>query len=802
MTNVTMKLVKSVSLALALIGALSSAHAAAQAPDRKPIAKPPAPAAKPATNAQDTPRAILERGAFVEEHERDFDAAAKLYEQAASAAQAQGDTQTATDARAALARVHARQGKPEVIDWKSVAADDPITNRIHQLLEELSRTSADNGRYSMISSDLVQFGATVVPLVEEALSGQVALGSFGVVKISSTKAAQLLAQVRGPEAQQALVRALASPDPVIRRSVVQALDPSTQRALLEKAAIDAAPGVREAAIDRLVQLRDPALLAVIEPAARAKMRRAIEWMSWGQPQRLIDIALAPGADDELKTLSVAALRRQRVVPVDPRLADALLELCRTSSDENTRRDMPSSIAELFRNAWLNAPPEFRRRIETAVLERFDEYRMPGVLSLLREVGRVDSIRRIVTSFASKCDDLANGPEIRECIAGIVPRLTAADFSALVGAYRSLPNYADLTERGQNSLREFTDPIDAALRSVLRQGPTIDVILEEYQHLDARQSGYYLVLLETWMAARWDNATGTFLAGTVDVRLRPLIESGLSRAISTHRKSEWFLKYAEALGDVTLLPIVVSVQHSGPSNDSFFNTVAHTVTVLLRRDPDRAHKALEDAMIAGWDNPSSLVASRVSDIALLPAADALAMYERLWPHALAKDKEQVPESRAERNEILRALTEIVDARVTKVLFDHYREIDNDSVWAEAIDRAGRDLYEPAIPRLGEALKSPSDRVRAAAQNAFKQFKAHREALEEFSAWMSADKDARTSIADLSKLLESNNRDVVIGAVRALGAVKARSALPSLVKLLERSDPELKKAVEDAIAKIGG
>ena len=37
---------------------------------------------------------------------------------------------------------------------------------------------------------------------------------------------------------------------------------------------------------------------------------------------------------------------------------------------------------------------------------------------------------------------------------------------------------------------------------------------------------------------------------------------------------------------------------------------------------------------------------------------------------------------------------------------------------------------------------------------------------------------------------------------LAAVKARSALPALVKLLDRQDPELKKAVEEAIAKIGG
>jgi hypothetical protein len=50
----------------------------------------------------------------------------------------------------------------------------------------------------------------------------------------------------------------------------------------------------------------------------------------------------------------------------------------------------------------------------------------------------------------------------------------------------------------------------------------------------------------------------------------------------------------------------------------------------------------------------------------------------------------------------------------------------------------------------------------------------------------------------ELLASQDRAVVLGAVKALAAVKARSALPALVGLLARGDKELTSAVEAAIA----
>ena len=53
----------------------------------------------------------------------------------------------------------------------------------------------------------------------------------------------------------------------------------------------------------------------------------------------------------------------------------------------------------------------------------------------------------------------------------------------------------------------------------------------------------------------------------------------------------------------------------------------------------------------------------------------------------------------------------------------------------------------------------------------------------------------------KLLQSPDDGVVIGAVKALGAVRGRAALPELVRLLERDNEELHAAVYEAIERIG-
>jgi HEAT repeat protein len=130
-------------------------------------------------------------------------------------------------------------------------------------------------------------------------------------------------------------------------------------------------------------------------------------------------------------------------------------------------------------------------------------------------------------------------------------------------------------------------------------------------------------------------------------------------------------------------------------------------------------------------------------------------------------------------------------------------------AGAIDRAAQRLrqvaasllYEPAIPLLGQALEDLDQDVREQARAAFHAFKEHREALEEFAAWTLGDRAARAQIDELIALLSSPDREVVLGAVNALGAVRGRAALPDLVRLLARDDEALRTAVHAAIERMG-
>ena len=109
-----------------------------------------------------------------------------------------------------------------------------------------------------------------------------------------------------------------------------------------------------------------------------------------------------------------------------------------------------------------------------------------------------------------------------------------------------------------------------------------------------------------------------------------------------------------------------------------------------------------------------------------------------------------------------------------------------------------LYQPAMPLLGEALRDSNAQIRSRAQEALQQFRQQREAMEEFGTWMQAARQQASTTAQLIELLQSQDRAVVLGAVRALGTIKARNALPELVKLLARNDAELTSAVEAAIA----
>jgi tetratricopeptide (TPR) repeat protein len=781
-----------VTLAVPFVLVLLPSIALAQSPTKSAPSAPKPSSSAPSRDAptQESPRAMLERAAFLEEHERDFEGAAKLYVQAAAAAQSAGDVSTASEARTGQERVLTRLGKePAVIDRKiPPPAEDAITNRIHQLFFELS-SNEQTARHPQILSDLKQFGDKVVPLAEESLSGQVNLGRFGSVMIASSSAAELLSQLDVPAASGALARALQSPDPVVRRTVVRHMNRDRHRALIEQAAVDPVESVREAAIDQLIALSDPELLKIMEPAAKGKMRRAVEWMARQAPQRLIDLAFGPDSDDNLKFMAVGYLREVPGVPLNQALVESMLALARSDVKE-IRHNMPWSIATLLDRSSRDVSQPFRKEIENSVLEHFSQYAFPQVLALLREVGGIGSIDMVTKTMAENLEafsirdaDGTNGEGWTEAVAR---RLTVADFDRLVACFAQLQRPTD-PQKAVEHFDALSNSLVSALAAVARQRPPARSVAAGYQSLSEPQRKVFMTVVEAWLDASSDRATGSFPASAVDSVMKPVVVDALGGGLSARPS---LLRYAQALGDVSLLPLVLRVERERPQARDIAQPVVNS---LASKDPEGARKAVADAIVAGWSEPFSASRTLTADLGFLPSPDAFAVFERLWLRA-------TPEA---KHDLLATLLEKVGGTdATAALFKHYAEIDQEALRQHAIERFGNELYEPAVPLLGDALKSQNASMRAAAQTAFKAFKQHREALEEFSAWMNADKDARASVAELSKLLESTNRDVVLGAVRALAAIKARAALPTLVKLLDRQDPELKKAVEDAIEKIGG
>jgi HEAT repeat protein len=776
----------STTLAFLLTLVPLSSHALAQAP-AKPVVKGAntyATGSSRSEKAQETPRAMIERAAFLEEHERDFEAAAKLYEQAASAAQTAGDEKTATEARAAQARVQTRLGKPEVIDRRSPSGtDERIVNRIRQLFVELSQTDANTDR---VTNDLKQFGAPVIHLAKDALSGQVLnLDAAGRVTIGTYKAASVLAAMSEPEAMQALAEALDSPDPVTRRLVVSVIGPEKHRALLEKAAADPVPSVRDTALQHLSQSRDPSLVKLMETAAAAKSAIAIQWMAKVAPQRLIDLAFGPGTDDELKSAAVNELQNAPDLPTDPRLVQTMLMMCRASKDDNVRREMPERMARLFQRAWAGAPLSFRQEIEHEVLAHYADFSFPGVLRLLATTGGIETIQFLIDTYASKLGDLDQETmnRLSSVFQGARSRLYAQDFDALAGTFRKLKPPG--TEgRAINNYPAIREELIAALDLMAGWKTPVASIAAGFEGLDAEQKQNYARAILSWIQKCWDTSTQQFLPGTVDVRLAPILHELLRR----QSNDSYVLEYVRAVGDVGLLPDLLAFWKNQKNSQ-----VRLAIAALVQRDRATALKTVEESIARTLESSGPNAVRPVADLLSLPPPEALELFARLWPRATT-DKL--------KDEFLFTLLEIPGTAATAALFDHYADIREPSNQGRAIERFANELYEPAIPLIGEALKSRNDSVRLASREALKKFKEQREALEEFSAWMTADKDARASVAELAKLLESNNKDVVIGAVRALAAVKARSALPALVKLLDRPDPELKKAVEEAIAKIGG
>jgi HEAT repeat protein len=227
-------------------------------------------------------------------------------------------------------------------------------------------------------------------------------------------------------------------------------------------------------------------------------------------------------------------------------------------------------------------------------------------------------------------------------------------------------------------------------------------------------------------------------------------------------------------------------------------IARNVVELGKRNPQAVVQALRGGLAALAAQPSLSNDNEYAFswlFAVTPQASAVALWREIW-------KDAAPGARSALLEVL-VKNEFPAERDT-LLVELYPQIEAlaPDLRNSALQRFGWGLVESALPILEREIRSPDGAVRAAAMEVANKFRLHREAVAEFEAWRKAVTVEEATIADLAKLLENKNRDVVLGAVKALAILRARPALPALVKLLEREDKELQAAVKAAIDTIGG
>ncbi|MCY3002284.1 MAG: hypothetical protein NTV21_10820 [Planctomycetota bacterium] len=736
-----------------------------------------------------TPRQLLERAAYAENNQHDLDAAEKGYREASAAAAKAGDAAVAKEADAALARVLGRRGQgtppketlpPQALDILYEALD-------------LERRNAWGG-----AADLALYGDVVVPILErmtqQPRNVEIELdGNQGSFDNAPLFAVKTLAAMDSAKAHAALAKVLEGRDPIFRREAVSMVQPRHVELLL-RAMDDAVPAVRDAAVAKLKDTKDPRALEPMLRAARTGNYTALIWLAGFAPRKAYEIV----ASGQVPERDLAELSGQ------------LASVWRSSGN---LEDLPF----LLERADGVSPDSGTARLfaEQLVWGRSEQSGGPLQLSRANQLKVHEAFRKIPRKFAE-------------------PWLLGTDTDLCVGTALAI------TKNGKEKLDPETDLLLANLlapRSNKAAITTSELLLQLYAAIGPRtdfanpSSGHAARAISRQIvkASEAVGEEGVFanfakLLGPAERNL--LAEDAknwCSVVLQRHRGNsqplpESYRVVADWLMGLSDSGMVNSGLYLGnETNDPA--AVERALTLVegsdaLRGSDTAGHVFLEAGQLHGKDTLAllwtRLEAARQGGVGLQRARRLAYLVQYLPSPEISADfvrrgmKEQLPPVLCA--DLLECLLENenagepVLALAVELVPQLSREIPNLMVYAIRAFREA--LYEPAIPLLGEALRDRNADVRREAQETFAAFRVQREALEEFQAWMNISKEQRSTTTELVKLLASPQRDVVLGAAKALGALRAPSALPELVKLLGNADAELKAAVMAAIDACGG
>jgi HEAT repeat protein len=678
----------------------------------------------------------------------------------------------ARDGEAALARVQARLGR-------APAGDDvppAVAARIESLVAALSSTDPETLKGA--TRDLADFGAAAVPALRHALV--TAPREAGGGGRSTRYAAQALAAMDHASAAAILEAALHSPDPIVRSAVTDSLTVERHRALLEKAAADPVARIRERALRTLAVVDDPALLPLMREGARRGLDECAGWLAGRAASVLAEVVADRGATKEARARALARFGDAggEGAPNDRRKVEVALGALEGETDEALCVAALKVIRRTDAGALLRdgGGAALIARAEAAALARYDT-----VVSVMREAREVLVALGGLATVEATCerdDRVVHYRGLRVAVP-FEPALdrTGAD---------DLPRLAALILRAtpQNG-RRVCEPIGVIAGA---GGAPLAKTLALHATLEgAPRHRLAAAILSAFPGRRAEERRP--LAG--------LIREGLASDAGEVRKSA--AQAARRLADPALLPDVVRAL-GGPDEGSL-DEIVDAFRCLAEEDPGRAEKLVEEVFLAAAGDPKRLHGAHMRALERLPGGRGVDLAERLAPRFSDP-----------------AVRPWLDRYVTNHFFLHRGAPEAVSAWARIEDRHWRAsaivkfaeaLHEPALPILREALSDPDPTVRNQAQLALKAFQAHREALAEAERWLSGDKEQRETVAELVKLLEeATTADQAAGAAEALGALRARAALPALVRALGRwsaPSPDHAKArevIRAAIRRIGG
>jgi HEAT repeat protein len=747
------------------------------------------------------PRDLLERAHYAENHEHDLAAAKSGYQAAIDAATARGESDIAAEAGRALERVRVRLGEIAAPVQEELPAD------LVELFVEAQAVAAGSERVSALARDMALYGDAATAVLAEWI--RLPRGSVSALITTAQRmvvanpyfAAAALGHIGTEQARAALLGALDLNDPLLRREIItQARD--DHGALFAKAIDDPIDALRTLAAQRLLGVEDPSLAPAFETLVRRGFDGAEFRLVMSDPVRALallgDGAISPDQQERLEQ----ALRNRPWRDLSPTAVERFFAAASAKVDSRQRRAAEGALRQ------MTQPDAIELAVDPAAVHAALERALAAASPDLQlRHGWVLGPERALTlleSYLASSNDLLT-EEQDDQVEGLARYCVESSSGGSAVATRL---FRPILARSEIARIEATRPGSAypnecaassmfawAVNFSVQSAANDALFLELHESIPQPARMAFRQQIVNWISNRLPRDPALITPGTLDPRFVEVAVSLLQNDKDTQAAySVVFI--ARAIGTASALEqLITRTNFPYGAPGQFLKSLAQGIDA---KESPTIVKALLAALapIAGEPSPNARAQQLIQFGFDLQGVSQREFMLAVWALPLADE--------------LRADTYASFAdwqqgdEVLPTLLELYASVPatGSSARAVAIKRFGTNLYEPAIDLLGEALRDRELSVREAAQAAFQRFREHREALEEYEAWRQASDDARETVAELVKLLASDNKDVVRGAVEALGAVKARTALPQLVALLERDDAELKAAVTKAIAAIGG